>query len=60
MVAGWHDWKHLDRPKASFAEIEAATPTYLPGVMQMSQRGLKEAIDDAFNCVHLDHTDSDD
>jgi hypothetical protein len=28
--------------------------------MQMSQRGLKGAIDDAFNCMHLDHADSDD
>jgi hypothetical protein len=26
----------------------------------MSQRGLKGAIDDAFNCMHLDHADSDD
>jgi hypothetical protein len=43
MVADWHDWKHLDRPK-QLCRIEAAIfaaapmadelPTYLQSVMQ--------------------------
>jgi hypothetical protein len=56
--------------QASFAEIEAAIFAAAPMADElphiptvgnaMSQRGLKRAIDDAFNCMHLDHADSDD
>ena len=56
--------------QASFAEIEAAifaaAPMadglpHIPTVGNATgQRGLKGAIDDAFNCMHLDHADSDD
>jgi hypothetical protein len=71
MVADRPDWKHLDRPTGQLlqklrAAIFAAAPMadelpHIPTVGNaMSQRGLKGAIDDAFNCMHLDHADSDD